>query len=152
MSVISLEYKQSKIVILLVLWAQSTTKDYIRAGNKTSIYFLVIPHKVIITAKFFKIHKISPDKNIKPNTHMHKHQIKHKFSRKQSIRYHPFKKHMKPGHAGILDLFIWFIYIRLKNFIKKEWARTFFYYYINAWWKIPEPRESMLHILPTIIS
>ena len=62
--------------------------------KQTSIHLLVILHKSRQTAKFFEINKISFDTNI----------TKLKFSRKQSIRYHPcHKKHIRLGHAGVVD-------------------------------------------------
>ena len=45
--------------------------------KQTSIYLLVISHKSHQTGKFFKIHKISLDINIKHNIrniHVHRHQ------------------------------------------------------------------------------
>ena len=51
----------------LVLWALSTTKDYIRDWNVNPSP----PYSVIKTAKFFKIHKISLDTNVPQSIHMY---------------------------------------------------------------------------------
>ena len=91
----------------MVFWAQSTTKGYFRAEN-TSNHLLLIPHKSHETTKFFQMHKISLDTNIKQNI---QHQT-HIFEPVVDQLYHPCfkKKHMRLGHAGIVDLHLIFRY------------------------------------------
>ena len=92
---------RAELVNYLVLCAQSTKTDYIRAKtnfNLSPIYFACTSsnHKVI------KNHKISPD------THLHK--TKHTQTPTKNVqRISPFgiapvkKKHIRLGHAGIVD-------------------------------------------------
>ena len=61
----------SELLSSLVLWAQSTTKYYIRPKNKTSIHLLVSysAHKSFKLQNSLKNTKISLNTNIKQNTY-----------------------------------------------------------------------------------
>ena len=61
------------------------------------------------------------------------------------------KKHIRLGHAGIVDDSIDLSIPDFKKSIKKEWIEAIkkLKYYINAWKQIPVSHGSMLHIPPT---
>ena len=67
--------------------------------NQTSIYLLLMQHKSHETAKFFKIHNISLDTNMKQNI---KHQTK-LLKKNPANHISPLLTNIRPGHAGIVD-------------------------------------------------
>ena len=124
--------RQCYFVCLLVL---SVNHKGLHPGWKqTSIYLLALLHNNHKSQNSLKIRKINLDTNILNKTCICTN-IKHQFSKKWSIRCHPWL-----GHAAIVDPFVFDLSILFKKRKKKGNGQK---------WQTPMPYGSMLHITPT---
>ena len=134
----------------MFVWAQSTTKDYIRAKKKFSLSPTYSTHKSS-NHKFSQIYKISPDTNLYETKDTCTN-IKHKMYEELDPSVLPlFKRHIRLGHPGIVDNSVDLSKLDFLGIKKKrKWteATTKNKYYLSAK-QIAVPYGSMLDIPPT---
>ena len=90
----------SQLVSWLVFWAKSTTEDYITAKNNVQSVSYLLCMQVIKAQIIQKPQSVLTQIHIKQN--IHKHQTQN-FWRISPFSITPVKKHIRLGHAGIVD-------------------------------------------------
>ena len=115
--------------LVLWLWAQSTTKDYVRAERNFDLSPIYSAHKSS-NHKFSKTHKISPD----TNSHKTYTNIKHKIFELVPLVLLLLKKAHKARTCWYHGPFHWFIittFLKHKKKRERTEAIKIFLYYIN---------------------